>query len=193
MAKEIAKNENIDVETNEAAMSTAETNVVGNEPRPIVDPFSSRRERDLSGEVTEREGDTVIFKDTGTYLSRYTPPNSEYTYFSVGFEQQAFDGEVVQLAINFEPVIYGREAYKLLNSMFGKDDYLPAEIVKTITENGNVKRTSYGLQVTKTNEKGIPITVVMRTRTTNNSQSNRSERACFNAYIEMLKADGKIT
>ena len=192
MAKETVKNENIDVETNEVA-GAAESAPVGNTPRPSVDPFAFRRERDLNGEETEREGDTVIFKDTGTYLSRYTPPNSEYTYFSVGFEQEAFNGDTVQLAVNFEPVIYGREAYKLLNSMFGKEDYLPAEIVKTTTDNGNGKRTSYGLQVTKVNENGVPITVVMRTRITSNSQSNRSERACFNAYIEMLKADGKIT
>ena len=147
------------------------------------DTFEARRERDENGGY-EREGDVTVYKDIGVYLCRYQSPNSKYTDLQVGFSMTSF-GRKTDFIMNFQPVIYGSEIYALLNNMFGEQDWIDAEIVKTVTDFGNGKQTRWGLQVTKEDENGVPVNVKLTTR-------NASDREAFNTYIKYLESTGKF-
>lgn len=184
MAEKITNN----AENKKENLAPSAVSEVSNIPHSFIvegnrDTFEARRDRDENGGY-EREGQVTVYSGIGVFLCRYQSPNSKYTDLQVGFTMNSF-GRKTEFFMNFQPVIYGSEMYALLNNMFGEEDYIEAEVTKTVNDYGNGKTVSWGLQVTKVDENGIPVTVKLKTR-------NTSDREAWNTYIKYLEVMGKF-
>ena len=191
--KEMEKENKKEVEVEGTKVNTQTGEVVGEAEKREVedfDAFAWQRDRDESGE-SRTEAERKIFY-TPHKIQRYTNGSKTkdgkliYNYATGYFIY--LNGKKISQTMDLEPSLKRADTYDLLDAIFGDQDKVQLEVVRSTfnqTVNGRSKTThTYAFRVSAKTEEGVEISVTLSPTRGNTDKKDN--------FINKMKFDGDV-